>query len=275
MNQLTKEATTGSLPPKHNDVIRVCTWNIGGGLIDEGNGTFSSLDLGYFCKILSNADPDILFVQEAHIFSDTRISQAKFISDYINHKFLVEQDISKSHLTEGAKLALAISAKSELFDMKYVQLPNPKLRSMGPDGRPWISFDKGVFIGKINIRGLIIGIANAHLFPFHHFNRCSNDDSFSNINRIFIESIKYICRDGPFIMGADMNMDDPFQTLPYLSKLKLVSSLPKSPTTPTGLLNDYIFVNDMMEVKRSGIFPTKADHYLCWTDIALSCNNEY
>lgn len=247
--------------------IKVATWNIGGGILGESHQTHGLPNLTRHAAVLSECDPDIVCLQEAHIYA-TGVDQVATLATLCGYKYHVTREISPSHLAKDASLALGLLSKFPIVDQEYIEFPNPGYRNTGPNGEEWILFDKGFTTAKVEIGDGVLHVVNAHYFPFHYFNADPRDPRLTYV----LDPLRDVLRQlehSPAVACIDLNS-------PYIDELLPVALqiyqelIPRGSTTPKGVQQDYILGTRFARLlERLDPVQSHADHFMCMADIGL------
>jgi len=247
-------------------IMRVLTWNIGGGFIlNKKNNQFDIEDINYFVNEIQKVNPDVVCLQEIH-FSETN-NQTQIIANALGYEHHEIESIAESHLKDGEKLSIALISKYPVDFFKFNKLSNPNLKFIWK-GKEAYSHDKGFLEANINYDGKVIRILSGHMVPFRKFGKDFLSDEFKMI-RDEIEEI-ILSSKVATIVCADMNfIGDIQQLIPNVFTRGFESILDDVPTTPNGRKYDKIIVSNDWKSINSNIVKGLADHYLCFADVEL------
>lgn len=245
--------------------LRVATWNIGGGILGESHQTEGTPNLEYHASIISQFKPDIICLQEAHVYSSGE-DQVATLARLCGYPFYTTQRISPSHLAKNADLALGLLCSFPISHQRYTEFPNPNLRNTGPNGEDWVLFDKGFTETTIELDGDALSVINAHHFPLHYFNKDARDPDLGYILEPLHEAMRKLA-DSATLACVDLNS-------PYIDDLmpqELAAYrelMTRQSTTPKGVQQDYLLGTSKIELsKEISAVRTEADHFLCMSEI--------
>lgn len=90
--------------------MRLATWNIGE---DEKNknGRLDLNSYNYIAKTINDEKIDIICLQEAIIKSENLPSIANYIKEHTALKYIVEFELSDSHINIGSRMGIVICSK--------------------------------------------------------------------------------------------------------------------------------------------------------------------
>jgi len=233
------------------------TWNIG-----HINKTNTSEDDNnhYIIEVVKSNSLNVICLQEVIIKSKDSSSQLQQIKSGLNCEYYVEQQLVDTWSKNGAIYGNAILSffPITLVDKKILDNPAIKYKR---EGLSFLSHDKGFLCISLND----ILIINAHLYPFHSFNK--DEKNYKYIYSEFERSILKLCNKKKTIIGADFNTKHISQLMPKLADE--FNILINGPTRPSGRADDNILVNNGSEVESVNIIRTDSDHYLCACTIDL------
>lgn len=189
--------------------LRTVFENISGGLVmagkSHGEMVFSRVSLPEYIEYFQGYKPDILSLSEVHMEDENGCSEmVKSISDALRLPYYECFSQSRSHLDTSKYLGIAVLSKYPILHYDPFFLPNPKLKVDKPDGSHWVMFDKGAQRLTLDVAGRYLTVFNLHYFPFHHFNRCMNEDEFLDIRQELVDIL--LSEDGiPTVITGDFN----------------------------------------------------------------------
>jgi endonuclease/exonuclease/phosphatase family metal-dependent hydrolase len=251
--------------------MRIGSWNIGGGRIKSESGTYADENLSYFENQLNSVDCDLVCLQEAHAFAsgqdDNQVKSLANNLGYENHWCI---PISESHLQKDAQLAIGAMGKTKFNDVQYLKLRNPELTSIGPDGKPWRTFDKGFATATFSSGNAEICLVTGHSFPFHHFQRNPTEASFSDINKMIDDLIVAAGNELPCVALIDLNFDKPELLLPRAFAAGFRPAFSGVATIPKNRQWDHILFSPDFDVTAFQVIRGVADHYLITADLRLN-----
>jgi endonuclease/exonuclease/phosphatase family metal-dependent hydrolase len=250
--------------------IKAATWNIGGGILDDSHRRHGHPSLDYYSSVLKRYSPDIVCLQEAHDYSGSQEGQSEHLANRCEYPYVVSFPVSRSHMISHAHLALGILSRFPIRSSEYKQFPNPGLSATGPNGDRWDMVDKGYIRSKIEIGNRIIGVINAHCFPFHYFGASPTEPRFADIWNMLIQDMKSMRRETAAFVAVDLNYE-PVQDLlsAALGPGKYDNAFENTPTTPQGVQQDYILYSHGARLITTSVTPTESDHSYCQVSIAL------
>jgi endonuclease/exonuclease/phosphatase family metal-dependent hydrolase len=243
--------------------FRFATWNIGGGILGPSHqrGALPSID--YYASVLREHNPDLVCLQEAHSFDD-REGQSEYLARNCRYPYVESFPVSRSHLADGAFLALGILSRFPIAAMEYRQFPNLGLTATGPDGRAWKLLDKGYVKAVVRVGGQRIGVLNAHCFPLHYFGASATEARFRDVWRMLARDLASLHQDMPAVAGIDLNyapvqalLADPLRSGGYSN------AFGQTPTTVKGVQQDYILYDQRLELLDTTVRRTRSDHSYC------------
>lgn len=244
-------------------MIRVVTWNIGGGYVsDDGHESYVYQNVDYFSDLLSAVSADIICLQETHI--SIEIDQPKLIAEKLG-MYVVSHGYDVSHLQAKCKLAVAILSRYALSGPEFFILPNPRMKLMCKESEV-VSHDKGFLVATASFNKQRYYIASGHLFPFHRFGLRFDNPQFIKIREqiecLFIETFANT------LIGADMNSGDLRAALPIL--MQCYAGTHFGSTRPDGRVTDHILFPQSVQLVKSMTLRTLADHDLCVADLDVA-----
>lgn len=144
--------------------MRIATWNIGEDERNDG-GKLTLDSYNYIINTIQNENIDIVCLQEAIIKSDFLPSIASYIKENTNLKYIVEYELSDSHINIGSRMGVVICSTFEIDNYKLFKLDNPNFIYSVDEETTYYSHDKGFIIANIKGYNIITG----HCLPFHVF----------------------------------------------------------------------------------------------------------
>lgn len=146
--------------------MRIATWNIGEDERDDcGKLTLDSYN--YIINTIKNENIDIVCLQEAIIKSNFLPSIASYIKENTGLKYIVEYELSDSHINIGSRMGVVICSKYEIDNYNLFKLDNPNFIYSVDEDTTYYSHDKGFIFASINGYNVITG----HCLPFHVFRK--------------------------------------------------------------------------------------------------------
>ncbi len=246
--------------------MRIATWNIGGGILGESHQLHGTAALDYHAKVISDSQLDVLCLQEAHVY-ESGVDQVATLAEACGFNHWHSIPISSSHLAPDAYLALGVLSRFPIAGNTYLQFPNPGLESLGPNGERWTLFDKGLLRSEIQEPSSPFTLINAHCFPLHYFGVKATDPSLTAIWHPLRRTLED-AHTRRTLACVDLNSPDIDHLLPNLKLWSYSELLPRVPTTPKGVQQDFLLASADMGVPiKAEIVPTLSDHALCWADL--------
>ncbi len=233
--------------------MKIATWNIGE---DERNKdrklNLSSYE--YIVNTIKNEEIDIICLQEAITDSKDLPSIAKYIKENTNLHFIVEFELSDSHINIGSKMGVAICSKYEIEKYTFLKLENPELTYKESENKTYFSHDKGFIMAKINDCILATG----HCLPFHIFKKSPLDylDIYEKIEKEFLEALK---ENNSFILCGDFNYENVSDLFPVI--MQNCIDLIDCPTRKEKQL-DHFIISKNLECTSKNIQENIFDHKL-------------
>jgi hypothetical protein len=251
-------------------LLNIATWNIGGGIPGESHQRGGSPSLEYYASILSRHTPDIVCLQEAHEYYDSRESQSEFLARSLGYPYAMSFPASESHFTENAALALGILSRFPIRELTYRQFPNPQLEATGPNGEKWRLHDKGYVVGSIDLGGRALGVVNGHFFPLHHFGACPTEPAFAQMWSMLVRDLLSIGRDGLAVAAIDANYGNIGEVLADVVLPRHYSAAFEcTPTTSIGVQKDHILYGHAVTLVSTKVAPTESDHSYCQIQVLV------
>ncbi len=208
--------------------MRVATWNIGE---DERNN-------GGKLDIIRNENIDVLCLQEAIVKSDILPSIASYIKENTDLKYIVEYELSDSHINIGSRMGVVICSKYEIDNYKLFKLDNPNFIYSVDETTTYYSHDKGFIIASIKGYNIITG----HCLPFHVFkkNPLNYLNLFRKADEMFIDVYK---SNNNMILCGDFNYDNVNDIFPKI--MENCKDLIDCPTRKDKQLDHFIIGNKL------------------------------
>lgn len=217
--------------------MRIATWNIGE---DERNaeGKLTLDSYNYIINTIKNENIDIVCLQEAIIKSDFLPSIASYIKENTNLKYIVEYELSDSHINIGSRMGVVICSKYVIDNYKLFKLDNPNFIYSVDEKTTYYSHDKGFIIA--NIRGY--NIITGHCLPFHVFKKNPLDylNIFRKADEMFIDVYK---SNNNMILCGDFNYDNVNDIFPKI--MENCKDLIDCPTRKDKQLDHFIIGNKL------------------------------
>ena len=253
---------------KHDTVIvmRIATWNIGGGHKIKSLATFDykeNINTEYFISELKKYDLDVICLQESQHSANKSVAQ--MLADGLKMPHVFEVPMHPSHIDQGFSLSLAIISRQPFTSTKSFRQPYPAFELFLPNGQPAGQYDK--YVQAVELDG--IQIANTMTQPLEFLGHPYADEFGAQyakeLSNMFVKTLRR-----PLIFAGDFNTPDPSTTFADATKhLELADALPNKNTKPHGGGHlDCIFHSKDFTVIQSEIVSTESDHFLCWTELA-------
>lgn len=190
--------------------MRIATWNIGEDERNDG-GKLTLDSYNYIINTMQNENIDIVCLQEAIIKSDFLPSIASYIKENTNLKYIVEYELSDSHINIGSKMDVVTCSKFEIDNYKLFKLDNPNFIYSVDEETTYYSHDKGFIIANIKGYNIITG----HCLPFHVFKKNPLDylNIFRKVDEEFINSYN---SNNNIILCGDFNYDNVNKLFPKI-----------------------------------------------------------
>lgn len=251
-------------------VLKLATWNIGGGILGESHQENAEPSLDYHISVLESYQPDIVCLQEAHSYDGQREGQSEHIARHTGYPHVFSYPISPSHMDGSAYLTLAILSRYPIKDPTYKQFPNPGLTSTGPNGSKWVLFDKGYVESLIDLESRQFGLINAHCFPLHYFGASAIEPRFADMWEMLRADLVALNNVSPTVAAIDLNYE-PIEELlgKVIGPQAYLNAFESTPTIPKGSQQDYILYDHSMQLITTLVKPTRADHSYCQVTIRI------
>lgn len=248
--------------------MRVATWNI---VEDERNddGKLTIDSYNYIINKIRKENIDILCLQEAIIKSNYLPSIANYIKENTELKYIIEYELSDSHINIGSKMGVVICSKYEIDNYKMIKLDNPNLIYSVTEDKTYYSHDKGFIIANIKKFNIITG----HCLPFHVFKKNSLD--YLNIfEKVENEFVKEYNLNNDIILCGDFNFDNVNQLFPNI--MKNCIDLIDCPTRKDKQLDHFIISNKLRCTYKNiddNVFDHKLGIFDISTDVQINEKN--
>ncbi len=217
--------------------MRIATWNIGEDERNDG-GKLTLDSYNYIINMIQNENIDIVCLQEAIIKSDFLPSIASYIKENTNLKYIVEYELSDSHINIGSKMGVVICSKFEIDNYKLFKLDNPNFIYSVDEETTYYSHDKGFIIANIKGYNIITG----HCLPFHVFKKNPLDylNIFRKVDEEFINSYN---SNNNIILCGDFNYDNVNKLFPKI--MANCNDLIDCPTRKDKQLDHFVISNKL------------------------------
>lgn len=217
--------------------MRIATWNIGE---DErkAEGKLTLDFYNYIINTIKNENIDIVCLQEAIIKSDFLPSIASYIKENTNLKYIVEYELSDSHINIGSRMCVVICSKYEIDNYKLFKLDNPYFIYSVDEETTYYSHDKGLITANIKGYNVITG----HCLPFHVFKK--NHLDYLNIFRKADEEFTNAYNlNNNIILCGDFNYDNVNNLFPKI--MENCNDLITCPTRKDKQLDHFVISNKL------------------------------
>lgn len=217
--------------------MRIATWNIGE---DERNaeGKLTLDSYNYIINTIKNENIDIVCLQEAIIKSDFLPSIASYIKENTNLKYIVEYELSDSHINIGSRMGVVTCSKYEIDNYKLFKLDNPNFIYSVDEETTYYSHDKGFITANIKGYNVITG----HCLPSHVFKKNPLDylNIFRKVDEEFINSYN---SNNNIILCGDFNYDNVNKLFPKI--MANCNDLIDCPTRKNKQLDHFVISNKL------------------------------
>lgn len=259
--------------------LKIVFANISQGLIYEGspgdNSVFSKCWPSKYVDFFEDLSLDILCLAEAPF--ETSNGDGKFVqqcSKDLSLPYYRTDTREQSWIVEGLYYGTAIFSKFEIEKYEVVELLNPGIETIRPNGDVWKLHDKSVQKATLNINGQRVDLFNLHYFPFTYFGRKFDDPEFASAHK-FLEDI-VTSGSNPAIVTGDFNNDgveieDIFQRL--FSNNGYHRAVISSSSDLAGYLEknqiDHILVSENFKVSEHQVIRNYSDHPALVVDVEI------
>ncbi|MGW1052831.1 endonuclease/exonuclease/phosphatase family protein [Streptomyces sp. NPDC002521] len=245
-------------------LLKVATWNIGGGILGESHQRGASPSLDYYAAVLREHLPDVVCLQEAHDYHGRGVSQAEYLARCSGYPHFASFPTSESHMAENASLALGMVSRFPIQNAAYKQFPNPKLEAVGPNGECWKLHDKGYVVAQLDLGGCTLGLVNGHCFPLQHFGVSPTESRFAQTWDMLTADLLAVGDAGPAVAAIDLNYARLKDLLAeVLRPGRYLSAFDGTPTTPKGVQKDHILYGHALRLLTTTVAATSSDHSYC------------
>jgi endonuclease/exonuclease/phosphatase family metal-dependent hydrolase len=193
-------------------------------------------------------DDDLALVQETpSSFRFEAMRQGWHVTDWM---------LEPSQIFEGERMGLAILSKVEFLSVKQQKLPKPPWRERALSLNRTVH-DKGMLTVAIEVRGIVLRIANTHLLPPHVF-------GYSEVSVEAVDYLKSVASfiaaalDEPHIIAGDYNNQ---HRMNYLGALGYRSATIGRETRDTGQSHDDVLWREPVASCSVDIIPGVSDHH--------------
>ncbi|MFE7275917.1 endonuclease/exonuclease/phosphatase family protein [Streptomyces sp. NPDC057623] len=251
-------------------LLKLATWNIGGGILGESHQRGRSPSLEYYASLLKEHAPDVVCLQEAHDYHGHREGQSEYLARCAGYPYVGSFPTSESHMAENASLSLGILSRFPIEDMVYRQFPNPRLEGVSPSGEPWNLHDKGYVVASIDLGDQKLGLINGHCFPLHHFGASPTEPVFARMWDMLTADLLEIGGAGTACAALDANHGRIEEVLKeVLLTGSYLSAFEGTPTTPRGVQKDHILYGHSMRLITTTVAATESDHSYCQVSVLV------
>lgn len=183
---------------KKSGVIKVITWNIGGGVSNllwreqpKSRALLEAISKS-IGKVLIEWQPDIIGLQEVHFHSDG-FSQARIIAKQLGFKYYYEHIFHKSHLVAGMEMGLAVLSRYKMEETSYHLFPNPSIRIERNNEVPWVTHDKGCIFSTVETTHCRFNFVVVHMYPFWKLDQLMTENDkqkiFASLNSFLLNHL--------------------------------------------------------------------------------------
>jgi hypothetical protein len=255
-------------------ILKTIQWNIGGGKArNDGDDPMDPLvycndAMNEIIKVLEKYDADIITIQESH--SDDKKIQAETIAKNLGLKYFANDVYDKSHIEEGQGLSQAIISCFPMTSHKFELFLNPKFETIGPKGEHWISHDKGVTSGFIEIgSGKKINVKTSHSFPYRRFHINPLDGVTLSLRQDMTKKLKPEAEF--FLYQGDLNYNENSvkEFLPNYLQNGACEIILDTPTTPKGRKYDHIMFKNIKHISSQVISDVLTDHFPIYSEFEI------
>lgn len=251
-------------------LLKLATWNIGGGILGESHQRDRSPSLNYYVSVLKEHLPDVVCLQEAHDYHERREHQTEYLARRAGYPCFASFPISESHMAADASLALGILSRFPLEDFVFRKFPNPQLEAVGPNGESWRLHDKGYVVGSIDLGDRTLGLINGHCFPLQHFGASPVELRFAQMWAMLTQDLLAVGGAGAAWAAIDLNYDRARDLLDDVLRSRCYfEAFAGTPTTPGGAQRDHILYGHAMRLLTTMVVPTKSDHSYCQVSVLV------
>jgi len=255
--------------------MKVISWNIAGGYqltskVKDAIG-YEKENLNYFIKRISEINPEIICLQEAHISKDKKINQSGIIAKALGYPFFTTYPYrgGESHIKPNHFLSLGTISQFPIVSHRYYKPPNPRLTIKRENGKLWRTLDMGMLVSEISLQGRIINIANIHLLALHYYKKNWKEKQFQNI-RDFISNALVKLSEKPTIAIGDFNYANLKEIYPNVFTKGKYKEAFVGDTTPEKGQQDHILFTKHWALKQTEVIKNvEADHYISFARLEL------
>jgi endonuclease/exonuclease/phosphatase family metal-dependent hydrolase len=256
--------------------MKIVSWNIAGGYqltskVKDAIG-YEKENLNYFIKRISEINPEIICLQEAHISKDKKINQSQIVAKALGCPFFTTYPYKggESHIKPNYFLSLGTISQFPINSNHYYNPPNPKLSIKRENGKMWRTLDMGALVSQTDLYGKRIQIVNIHLLALHYFKRDWREKQFQNI-RDFISNLLIKLSEKPTLVIGDFNYAHLDEIYPKMFTQGKYKEAFVEDTTPDKGQQDHILFSRHWSLKRAKVIKNvEADHYICLAKLELN-----
>lgn len=151
------------------------------GYNDKKENVFAGFHPEKYTEYFASEKPDILCLAECLI--DDTAGNSRFInniSQACNLPYFKTLTGEKAFFVSDKYYGLSICSKFPFVSYEVLQLANPKIETIRPNGDHWIMHEKYIQKAVVQLTPMMqLNLINTHLFPFQHFNKHFWDEEFS------------------------------------------------------------------------------------------------
>ncbi|MEU4923143.1 endonuclease/exonuclease/phosphatase family protein [Streptomyces parvus] len=257
----------GSMRPT---LLRIATWNMGGGILGESHQRDGIPSLDYYASVLADHRPDVLCLQEAHDYDGRRESQSEYLARRLEYAHSLSFPLSVSHMAKDASLALGILSRFPIAKTVYKRFPRPQLVGTGPRGERWALHDKGYVVGSIALGDRMLGFVNGHCFPLRRFGASATEPAFAPVWAMLTADLLAVGGTGTAFAALDANHGRIGEVLgDVLGPGHYRSAFEATPTTPGGGQKDHILYGRALRLLSTTVAATESDHSYCQVSVLV------
>lgn len=190
--------------------LKVIFANIIQGMIHVGynekkENIFAGFHPKKYIDYFKNEKPDILCMAECLMdSSDGDSSFVNELSKVCNLPYYKNLVGEKAFFVKDKYYGLSVCSRFPIQSYQTLQLANPKIETIRPNGDYWVMHDKYIQKALLEIeKGKMISVANTHMFPFQHFNKHFWDEEFARYRKQWAEML--IPNDKQSLLVGDFN----------------------------------------------------------------------
>jgi len=165
---------------------------------------FTGLQPSLHAAALAAQNPDICGIAEMLISADEDCSVIQKFSEILGLEYFKFIPTEKSWLAEGYMYGLALFSRFPILEYTVVDLPNPDLEFVQPNGDLWTTHTKVAQQAVVSVDGAEVQVTNLHSYPVHRFNRCLDEPYFDEF-REKVAGVISASSSMPSIVMGDFN----------------------------------------------------------------------